>query len=309
MDTLNAMKLYCRIVEAGQLSIAADQLNLSNGAVSKQLSKLENHLGGRLLNRTTRRLTPTEAGLAYYEQAKAILETVEEAECAVTGLTTEPRGTLKINAPMSFGSRYLGELLAKYNQKYPQVKIDITLHDRQIDLIEEGYDLAIRIAELKDSTLIARRLAPCNLVICASPAYLEKYGEPETADDLKDHQCLLYSYVDSGKRWMLDGPSSNDQKQTKHIPINGSLMANNGNLLCDALVNGMGIAIMPTFIAGDAIREGNAKIILPEWKPKSPDISLLYPSVKFLSVKVRAFIDLAAEHFEGEPEWDKGLFK
>lgn len=311
MDRFGAMQLYCRIVETGQLSIAADQLNLSKGAVSKQLAKLETHLGGRLLNRTTRRLTTTEAGLAFYEQSKAILESLEEAECAVTGLTTEPRGTLKINAPMSFGGRYLGKLLAKYNNQYPQVKIDITLHDRQIDLIEEGYDLAIRIAELKDSSLIARRLAPCNIVICASPAYLKKYGEPETADDLKDHNCLLYSYVDSGKRWTLEGPISdtNAQTQIKHIPINGSLKANNGNLLCDALVNGMGIAIMPTFIAGDAIREGKAKIILSEWKPKSPDISLIYPSVKFLSAKVRAFIDLAAEHFEGEPEWDKGLFK
>jgi DNA-binding transcriptional LysR family regulator len=174
MDTLNAMKLYCHIVEAGQLSIAADQLNLSKGAVSKQLAKLETHLGGRLLNRTTRRLTPTEVGIAFYDRAKLILESVDEAECVVTGLTAEPRGTLKINAPMSFGAHYLGELLAKYQREYPKMNIDLTLHDRQIDLVEEGYDLALRIAKLKDSSLTARKLAPCHLVMCASPDYLQK---------------------------------------------------------------------------------------------------------------------------------------
>ncbi len=201
MDTLNAMKLYCHIVDAGQLSIAADQLNLSKGAVSKQLAKLEAHLGGRLLNRTTRRLTPTEAGIAFYERAKLILESVDEAECVVTGLTAEPRGTLKINAPMSFGFDYLGELLANYQNKYPKMKIDLTLHDRQIDLIEEGYDLALRIATLKDSTLIARKLAPCHLVMCASPEYLQKHGEPKNPSDLKNHQCLLYAYSDSVRSW------------------------------------------------------------------------------------------------------------
>lgn len=303
MDRFDAMQLYCRIVETGQLSIAADQLNLSKGTVSKQLAKLEMHLGGRLLNRTTRRLTTTEAGLAFYERAKLILESLDEAECAVTGLTTEPRGTLKINAPMSFGGKYLGKLLARYHQQYPQVHIDINLNDRQIDLVEEGYDLAVRIAELKDSSLIARRLAPCNLVICASPGYLQAHGEPESPDQLKHHQCLLYSYLDSAKHWTLEGPRG----QIKQVPVNGALHANNGDLLCDALVHGMGIAVLPTFIAGDTIRNGNAKIILPAWRPRAPDISLLYPSAKHLSAKVRAFVDLAVEHFRREPEWDKNL--
>lgn len=305
MDRFDAMQLYCRIVETGQLSIAADQLNLSKGTVSKQLAKLEAHLGGRLLNRTTRRLTTTEAGLAFYEQSKAILESLEEAECAVTGLTSEPRGTLKINAPMSFGARYLGELLAKYNQQYPQVHLDITLHDRQIDLVEEGYDLAVRIAELKDSSLVARRLAPCHLVVCASPAYLQAHGEPKTPEALKQHQCLSYAYLDSTKYWILE----DSEGQMKQIPVNGALRANNGNLLCDALVHGMGIAVLPTFIAGDAIRNGDATIILPGWRPKAPDISLLYPSSKHLSAKVRAFVDLAAAHFQREPEWDRLIFK
>lgn len=307
MDTLNAMKLYCHIVEAGQLNLAAEQLNLSKGSVSKQLTKLEAHLGGRLLNRTTRRLTPTEAGVAFYERAKQILESVDEAECVVTGLTAEPRGTLKINAPMSFGFQYLGKLLANYQKRYPKIKIELTLHDRKIDLVEEGYDLALRIATLKDSSLIVRRLAPCHIVMCASPAYLEKYGEPKTPGDLKKHQCLRYAYSDSVKNWTLE----NKKGIRKQIPVDGSLFANNGNLICDALINGMGIALLPTFIVGDALRKGEAKIILDDWRPNMQDISLLYPSSRHLSAKVRAFVDLAVEHFQppgGEKnEWDHGL--
>ena len=276
MDTLSAMKMYCHIIDAGQLSIAADKLNLSKGAVSKQLAKLETHLGGRLINRTSRRLTPTEAGMAFYERAKLILESVDEAECVVTGLTAEPRGTLKINAPMSFGFQYLGELLAKYQHQYPKVNIDISLHDRQIDLVEEGYDLALRIATLKDSSLIARKIAPSHLVMCASPDYLKKYGEPKKPSDLKKHQCLLYSYSQSLKNWSFEDKQGNIQ----HVKVNGSLTTNNGNLICDALINGMGIAALPTFIVGDAIRMGQARIILDEWRPQPEAISLLYPSSK-----------------------------
>lgn len=307
MDTLDAMKLYCHIVEAGQLSAAAEQLNLSKGAVSKKLTKLETHLGGRLLNRTTRRLTPTEAGIAFYERAKAILESVDEAECVVTGLTAEPQGTLKINAPMSFGFQYLGGLLAKYQNKYPKMKIDLTLHDRQVDLVEEGYDLVLRIAKLKDSTLIARRLAPCHLVMCASPAYLQKFGEPKKPSDLKNHQCLLYAYSDSVRSWTFE----NKKGEKQLVSVDGSLFANNGNLISDALINGMGVARLPTFIIGDAIRNGNAKIILDEWRPKPQNISLLYPSSRHLSAKVRTFVDMAVEHFQplaGEVnDWDRGL--
>ena len=297
MDRLNAMNLYCRIIETGQLSTAADQLNLSKGAVSKQLAKLEAHLGGRLLNRTTRRLTPTEAGIAFYERAKLILESVEEAECVVTGLTAEPRGVLKINAPMSFGASYLGALLAEYQAKYPQVDIDISLHDRQVDIVDEGYDLVLRIAALEDSSLIARKLAPCHIVICASPEYLEKHGEPETPDDLKNHQCLLYTYNDSAKFWALQDAAG----AIKNFTVNGPLLANNGNLICDAMLNGMGIAILPTFIAGEAIRNGKAITILNDWKQKTSDISLLYPSSKHLSAKVRTFVDMAVEHFKDKP--------
>ena len=294
MDRLNAMSLYCRIVETGQLSLAADQLNLSKGAVSKQLAKLEAHLGGRLLNRTTRRLTPTEVGIAYYERAKLILESVEEAECVISGLTAEPRGTLKINAPMSFGAFYLGKLLAQYQSTYPQVTLEVSLQDRQVDVVEEGYDLVLRIAALEDSTLIARKIAPCDIVLCASPDYLEKQGEPQSPEALKAHQCLLYTYEDSGKYWTLYHQSQGKQ----HIAVNGPMITNNGNLICDAMINGLGIASLPLFIARDAINTGKAKVILADWRPKQTDISLLYPSNKHLSAKVRAFVDMAVMHFK-----------
>ncbi|MCK5813904.1 MAG: LysR family transcriptional regulator [Cocleimonas sp.] len=307
MDRLSAMNLYCHIIEMGQLSLAADHLDLSKGAVSKQLAKLEAHLGGRLLNRTTRRLTPTEAGIAFYERAKVILESVEEAECVVSGLTAEPRGTLKINAPMSFGVRHMGKLLAKYQQQYPKVIIDISLNDRKIDLVEEGYDLALRIATLKDSSLIARKLAPCHIVLCASPAYLQQYGEPQTPNDLKNHHCIRYAYSDSMKYWILEDATG----KKRQVIINSLLTSNNGNLICDAMINGMGIAALPTFIVGDAIRKGEVNIILHDWRPQTEDISLLYPSSKHLSAKVRAFVDIAVTHFkpvkEKRNEWDQGL--
>jgi DNA-binding transcriptional LysR family regulator len=236
-----------------------------------------------------------------------ILESVDEAECVVTGLSAEPRGTLKINAPMSFGFHYLGELLAKYHRKYPKVSIDISLHDRQIDLVEEGYDLALRIATLKDSSLIARKIASCHLVMCASPEYLQKYGEPKTPTDLKKHQCLLYAYSHSLKSWSFE----NIQGKKQQIQVNGSLTTNNGNLISDALINGMGVAVLPTFIIGDAVRKGQAKIILDDWRPQPETLSLLYPSSKHLSAKVRAFVDMAVEHFRpvagGVNDWDRDL--
>lgn len=217
------------------------------------------------------------------------------------GLTAEPRGTLKINAPMAFGSQYLGELLAKYQHKYPLVKIDIDLHDRQVDVVDEGYDLVLRIATLEDSSLIARKLAPCDIVLCASSAYLEKNGMPQKPEDLKNHQCLLYSYAESAKYWSL----KNNAGDIKQIPVTGPLLANNGNLMCDAMIHGMGISLLPTFIAGEAIKTGKATIILNEWRPNPSDISLLYPSNKHLSAKVRAFVDMAVEHFKGEPLFKK----
>lgn len=295
MDTLlSTMKVYCEIIEAGQFNIAAKKLNLSKGSVSKQLARLETHLGSRLLNRTTRRLTPTEVGLLFYKQSKYILELVDEAEKTATSLSSEPRGILNITAPTSFGSRYLGSLLAAYQAQYPRVKVKLSLNDKQQDIVEHGYDLAIRIATLEDSSLIARRITTLNMVICASPAYLEKHGEPEIPADLKNHQCLLYSYSDTEKYWLLE----NLKGEEKNIQVSGPLHANNGDVLCDGMINGMGIALLPYFIIEQAVKEGSATIILPEWKSKPPELSLVYPSRIFLSAKVRCFIDMAVKHFE-----------
>ena len=201
----------------------------------------------------------------------------------------------------------MGKLLAEYQQKHPKVTIEITLHDHQIDLVEEGYDLTLRIATLKDSSLIVRRIAPCHRVVCASPNYLKQYGTPKTPNDLKKHQCLLYSNNESVKFWTFENPHGKKQQ----VLINGSLTTNNGGLICNAAINGMGIAVLPTFIAGDAIRKGELTIILDDYPLKSEDISLLFPSNKYLSAKVRAFIDLAVKHFRPPSgklnKWDEGL--
>ena len=206
MDRLTSMSVFVMVVDQGNFSAAAEHLQLSRATVSKHVAALENCLGGRLLNRTTRRISLTEAGKAYYQRCKQILEDVAEAECVVTGFSSEPRGLLRINAPMSFGTKQFADIVATFCQVHPDIDVELSLNDRIVDVIEEGYDLSIRITQLKDSSLIARKLAPCHRVLCASPDYLKIHGRPAEPDDLDQHTCLHYAYFEGGKNWILNGP-------------------------------------------------------------------------------------------------------
>lgn len=302
MARLDEMEVFAAVVEAGGFSAAARLLGLSKSAVSKQVGRLEDRLGVRLLNRTTRRLSLTEAGTTFHAACRRVLDEAETAEQAVSDLAAAPRGLLKLNAPMSFGFLHLGAAIPAFHQHYPQIRLDAVMNDRFVDLIEEGYDVALRIGELRDSSLVARRLAPCRNVLCASPAYLDRRGRPARPADLAQHDCLLYANTASPREWTLTGPRGREA-----VAVAGPLIANNGDLLCTAALGGMGIAKLPTFIVGPCLADGRLEVVLPDHPVPEQGIHAVYPHSRNLSQKVRVFVDFLAARFGPEPYWDTGL--
>jgi DNA-binding transcriptional LysR family regulator len=297
------MAIFARVVEAGSFSRAAETLGVSKSAVSKQVARLEDRLGARLLNRTTRRLSLTEAGTAFYEGCRHVVDEAEAAEAAVTHLAQAARGTLHVNAPMTFGQQHVAPAMPDFLRQYPDLAVDLQLNDRTVDLVDEGFDVAIRVGELSDSTLIARRLAPLQTVICAAPSYLAERGRPERPEDLKAHDCLIYSYLTSGRNWRFQGPEG-----PIRVGVDGRLEANNGDALLSAARAGAGIAALPTFICGDDLRAGRLVALLSEWLDRSPGgVYAVYPANRNVSPKVRVFIDFLAARFGAAPYWDEGL--
>lgn len=302
MSRLDEMEVFAEVVEAGGFTAAARRLSLSKSAVSKQVTRLEDRLGVRLLNRTTRRLSLTEAGATFHAACRRVLEEAETAERAVSNLSTAPRGVLKLNAPMSFGFLHLSGAIPAFHARFPQIAIEAVMNDRFVDLIDEGYDVALRIGDLRDSSLVARRIAPCRNVLCASPAYLDRRGRPQRADDLARHDCLLYANTANPREWTLLGPRGRDS-----VTVAGPLTANNGDLLCAAALGGMGIAKLPTFIVGPCLRDGRLEVVLPDHPVPEQGIHAVYPHSRNLSLKVRVFVDFLAERFGPQPYWDDGL--
>jgi DNA-binding transcriptional LysR family regulator len=301
MENLADIAVFVRVVERGSFTLAADDLGFSRAVVSKYLSRLEERLGARLLNRTTRRLSLTEAGAALFEASRGALERIEDAEQAVARLQAAPRGRLRISAPMSFGILHLGPALADFAQSYPEVTLDVRLDDRFVNLVEEQVDVAVRIGTLTDSALVARKLAPVRSVACASPAYLAEHGEPETPQDLAAHDCLLYSYLSSANVWRFVDPDGNDNP----VAVTGSLRINNGIVLAEAAVAGRGIVMGPTFYVGPLIREGKLRPVLPRYKLPELGLHAVYPQRGYVAPKVRVFVDFLAQRFGRKPEWDR----
>ena len=299
MDKLNSIKAFTKVVQHGSFAAAARELRLSRSAVSKYVIDLEQDLGVQLLVRTTRSASPTENGQAYYERCGAILADLEEADLAVTRLQAEPRGLLRVNAPMSFGTLHLGRAIADFMEKYPQLQIQLVLSDQQIDPVQEGFDVTLRIADLPSSSLVARKIAPAQRVICAAPSYLAARGTPQHPDDLRAHDCLAYGHLATGNQWKLSGRDGDHW-----IAIPWRLCTNNAEVLRDAAVKGRGIALLPTFIAGADLQEGNLRSILAEYKAPEISVYAIYPQTRHLSVKVRLFIDFLVERFGGRPYWD-----
>jgi DNA-binding transcriptional LysR family regulator len=290
MDKLSSIRAFVKVVQLGSFSGAGRALRLSRSAISKYVIELEQELGVQLLNRTTRSAVPTENGQAYYDRCVAILAELEEADLAVSRAQAEPRGLLRINAPMSFGTLRLGPALAEFLGRYPELQIQLTLSDEQIDAVQEGFDVTLRIADLPSSSLIARKIMAVDRAICASPAYLKQRGTPAHPRDLKDHDCLTYGFLATGNQWKLTGP---DGEHWLSVPWR--LCANNAEVLMQAALHDRGIALLPDFIVADALARGALVPILKDYSAPPITLYAIYPPTRHLSVKVRLFIDFLVE--------------
>lgn len=293
---LNSMVVFARVVEEKGFSAAARKLGLSKSAVSKHVTQLEDRIGARLLHRTTRRLSLTDVGAAFYERCARIVAEAEEAELAVSHMQAAPRGTLRLSAPFSFGNRYLAPAVADFLVKYPEVNVDMTLNDRLVDLVDEGYDMAVRIGRLADSSLVARKLCPMPGFVCASPDYVARHGMPQRPQDLVQHNCLLYTYLSSGDTWHF-----HDGGDRIGVQVHGNLRANNGDALQAAALAGLGIAMQPAFICGPDLISGRLVEVLADYRDSPYAVYAVYPHGRHLSAKVRAFVDFLAERFADQP--------
>lgn len=302
MDKLTSMRAFTRVVALGSFSEAAREMRLSRSAISKYIIDLEAELGAQLLNRTTRSASPTDNGRAYYERCLTILAEVDDADRAAAQLQSQPRGVLRINAPMSFGTLHLGSAIVDFMVIFPDLQVQLVLSDQQIDTVQEGFDLTIRIADVPSSSMISRRLVPARRVFCASPDYLKARGTPKVPDDLRRHDCLSYGYLSTGMQWKLTG------KDGDHwVQVPWRLCTNNAEVLRDAAVKSGGIALLPTFIIGPDLRAGKLRPVLPRYKAPELSVCALYPPTRHLPVKVRVFIDFLVDRFGNNPYWDKDL--
>jgi DNA-binding transcriptional LysR family regulator len=301
MDKFEDIQAFIAVVDAGSFTAAAERLGSAKSAVSRRVSALEERLGVQLLHRTTRVLNLTDTGRSFYEHGTRILADLAEAEAAVQQEHSELRGTLRLALPLSFGVRHMCGPIATFSKQHPRVRFDLDLNDRRVDLIEDNFDVALRIGRLSDSSLIARRLFDVRAVVCGSPHYLTIHGKPETPADLKDHQCLVYSNLIDPDKWGYEDQSGNKGV----VKVDSILSASSGDFLCNAAAHGMGLVIQPTFIAAAAIRSGKLIPVLSDYVwPISPAYAV-YPPTRHLSYRVRAFIDFLAEKFAGTPQWDR----
>ena len=295
MDRLAEMEAFVHVIDQGGFTEAARKLGVSKSAISKHIATLESRLTVRLLNRTTRRVSPTEIGLAYYDRAKTVLKDAADADDMVTAMQSQPRGALRVSAPVSFGITHLSGAVAAFLESYPEVEIHLVLDDRFVEIVAEGYDLAIRVGTLADSSLRARKLAESRVLLVAAPSYIAARGKPRALDELPEHELLHYSNLSTGNVWRLRTLKG----QERQIRVGGRLTANNGEALRRACEAGLGIALQPAFILGDAVRTGRLVELLPDQPLEALGIHAVYPPGRFTQPKLRVFIDFLAEHFRG----------
>jgi DNA-binding transcriptional LysR family regulator len=300
MDRFAALSAFVRVSETQSFSEAARRLRSSKSAISRSVGALEAELGARLFNRTTRSLNLTEAGRAYFERVSRILADLDDADRALVHHQASPRGRLIVSAPMSFGFLHLAPALPEFLARFPEVEVDLSLNDRFVDLVEDGFDVALRIGALPDSSLIARRIVPIRRTLCASPDYFQRRGTPQIPEELKAHECLRNSNVLRTQEWRFVGPDGN----ASLIPVSGRMSANNGDVLRIMALAGLGIANLPTFIVGADVRDGALVAALDRFIPQDLAMSAVYPHSRNLSPKVRAFVDFLVERFGKRPYWD-----
>ncbi|MGF1705190.1 LysR family transcriptional regulator [Enterovibrio baiacu] len=301
MDKFTNMETFVRVAEFGSISGAADHMEIAKSAVSRRLKEIENYLNVQLFHRTTRSMHLTDTGKAYYAYCLRILEDVREAEQATSQAHCVLRGSLKVAMPSTFGVMHMSAAINDFLLEHPHIEFDLDFNDRQVDLIQEGYDLAIRIADLPDSTLLARRIAPIKHVICASPSYLEKHGIPTCLNELSKHQCLSYSLSKDTQHWRIQTAEGVQKK----VKINTVVKASSGEYLLSAAISGLGITHLPTFAVSEAIQRGELVRILDGCGSNALNAYAVYPQTRHLSRRVRRFIDFLADRFAGTPYWDE----
>lgn len=302
MNHFENLRTFITVAEVGSITMAAEKLYIAKSAVSRRLSELENHLGVQLFHRSTRSISLTDEGKQFYERSRSILNDLDEAEQQVKSARLKLQGRFRLAAPLSFGLLHLTPLLNEFMSEHPNIRFDIDFNDREVDIINEGFDLVLRIGELSDSNLMSRTLAPIHVMMCASPDYLEKYGVPTRIEALQQHQFLQYSLVPASK--ILNGTDADGNKHAVRMPV--VLTSNNGDHLAQAAMAGKGIALLPTFITYQALKAGQLKIILDDydWAGKMK-LHAIYPQTRHLSKRVRALIDFLHERFADEPYWDQ----
>ncbi|WP_339663897.1 LysR family transcriptional regulator [uncultured Psychrobacter sp.] len=302
MDRIDAMRAFVAVVTEGSFSNAANTLQLSPQLVSKYVSKLEEQLNTRLLNRTTRKVSLTEAGSHYFGHAQQILLSIDDMESKLGGLQQNPKGVLRISAPVSFALKHMAKLITDFQIHYPLVKVDLQLTDRKVDIVEEGFDVALRIGQLKSSSLIAKKVAPIRVMLCAAPDYLNKHGTPTQPEDIAEHRYLHYSYMN------MDGKDDIYQLlKVKYLKQGSELRSNNGDVLVDAAIAGAGIVLQPTFIISEALSSGKLVVVLPKLEPEALGLYAVYAHRKLLPHKVRCFIDFMEDYYGMPPYWDESI--
>lgn len=295
MDKFQEMKVFTTVVEAGSFTSAANVLDMSKAAVSRYVADLEERLGVRLLHRTTRKLSPTSEGEIFHARCRELLDNLGEAEAEITSRTGEAAGLLKINVPVSFGLMHLAALWPGFLAQHPKLSLDITLSDRVVDLVEEGFDVAVRIGQLPASSLISRKLGSTRMVLCASPEYLERRGAPGHPEDLLEHDIISYSLFSSGENWNFRGPEGEVS-----VKVRPRLRTNSGDTCRAAALHHQGIILQPTFIVGPDLAQGTLRETMPGFRSVELGVYAVYPSRKFVSPKVRLLIDFLVEKFAGQ---------
>jgi DNA-binding transcriptional LysR family regulator len=298
MASIREMRSFVAVVEAGSFVGGAETIGFSKQAVSRHVAELEQRLGVRLLHRTTRRLSLTDDGATFFTRARELLAEVDELEAELASGTAEPSGRLRVNAPLTFGILHLAHLWGRFAERYPKISLDVNLSDRIVDLVEEGYDLAVRISDMPSSGLIGRRLASTRMVLCASPRYLEMHGIPSTPDELKDHPMISYSYLATGDEWEFTGPDG----ALLRVRMTSRLHTNSGDTCRAAALDAQGVILQPDFLVAADLRRGSLVELLPAYQGREFGIYAVYPSRQHLPVKTRRLVDYLVSEFSA-PAW------
>ncbi len=300
MDKFSAMRAFIKVVEEGSFAAAARSLNQSRSQVNRSVINLEDELGSQLFHRTTRKVTLTPTGESFYQRSQQIMNDLEQAEDEAKAHRGSPKGVLRINAPLSFGMFHLSSAVTDFAMEYPDVKLIVTLNDRFINPLEEGFDVTVRISPRQEqSALVDHEIIEINRTICASPEYLKRRGVPQQVSDLKDHDCLFYGSFNQGNSWRLNGPDGE-----KSVRVDGPIYSNNSTVLLESAVKGLGITSLPIFCINEELRSGKLVRVLPDHKMKPTYLTILYPPFRHHSGPLRAFIDFMFDRFGNDPEWN-----